>query len=102
MSDLTLFKDKNFTKPFVIQNLGDVEAGTSRVIEGYLYNSTVFDMLDIDYEVPDPDVHLKNVPEKLVGESWSTVEIHYNPKKSRILPLNTFVTFTGKKRIPPE
>ena len=102
MTDLVLYKDRKFTIPFTIEDLGDVEAGDIRIIEGYLYNSTPNSIIQIDYEVPDEDVEVLEVPPMLEGEAWSKVEIKYAPDKLRTTPLNTFVTFTGKRRIPPD
>jgi len=102
LSDLTLFKDKELKHPFEIEDIGSVEAGDIRTLDGYLYNSTIFEIVDIGYEVPDKDVHVFNIPESMIGETWSKVEINYSPDKLRSTALNTFVTFRGKKRIPPE
>ena len=102
MSDLTLFKDKGLTQPFVIEDIGTVEAGDIRTLDGYLYNSTINEIVNIDYEVEDKDVRIFNIPDSMMGETWSKVEITYSPDKLRTTALNTFVTFRGKKKIPPE
>ena len=102
MSELTLYKDKNLKEPFKIENLGDVEAGDVRTIEGYLYNSTPNDIVQIAYETEDNDVKVFNIPQFLSSQNWSRIEVSYAPDKLRTEPLNTFVTFTGKRRIPPE
>ncbi len=102
MSELTLYKDKGFKEPFTIENLGDVEAGDIRTVDGFLYNSTPNAIIDISYETDDRDVKVFNVPARLDSESWAKVEVNYAPDKLRTTPLNTFVTFVGKRRIPPE
>ncbi len=102
MSELTLFKDKDLKEPFTIENLGDIEAGDIRTIEGFLYNSTPNDIIDIAYETGDEDVKVFQIPPNLASQNWSRVEVSYAPDKLRTNPLNTFVTFTGKRRIPPE
>jgi len=102
LSDLTLFKDKELKHPFVIEDIGDVEAGDVRTLDGYLYNSTIFEIIDIFYETADKDVHIFNIPDTMMGETWSQVEVSYTPDKLRGTALNTFITFRGKKRIPPE
>ncbi len=100
--DLVLYKDKNFKDPFSIENLGDIVAGDTKVIEGYLYNTTVDDIVKIQYEVPDTDIQLIDVPDSLQGESWQKIQIKYSPRKVRTTPLNTFVTFSGLRKIRPE
>ena len=102
MSELTSYKDKNFKEPFTIENLGDVEAGDVRTIEGYLFNSTPNDIVNLAYETGDKDVKVFNIPSFLSSQNWHKVEVSYAPDKLRDTPLNTFVTFTGKRRIPPE
>lgn len=102
MSELTLFKDKKLKEPFAIENLGDVEAGDIRTIEGFLFNSTPNDIVNLAYETGDKDVKVFNIPDNLASQNWTKVEVSYAPEKTRKTPLNTFVTFTGKRRIPPE
>lgn len=102
MTDLVLYKDRKFTIPFTIEDLGDVEAGDVRIIDGWLYNSTLDSIIQIDYEVPDQDIEILDVPTILEGEGWSKISIKYSPDKLRTEPLNTFVTFTGKRRRPPD
>ncbi len=102
MSELTLYKDKEFKEPFTIENLGDIEAGDIRTIEGFLHNSTSNDIVDISYETGDSDVKVFNIPSHLSENSWAKVEVSYAPDKLRVTPLNTFITFLGKRRIPPE
>jgi len=102
MSDLTLFKDKELKQPFVIEDIGTVDAGDVRILDGYLYNSTINEIIDINYEVDDKDIHIFNIPDSMLGETWSKVEINYSPNKLRTTALNTFVTFRGKRKIPPE
>jgi len=102
MTDLVLYKDRKFTIPFTIEDLGDVDAGDIRIIEGYLYNTTPDSIIQIDYEVPDEDIEILDVPPMLEGEAWAKIEIKYSPDKLRQEALNTFVTFTGKRRRPPD
>jgi len=102
MSELTLYKDKTLKEPFAIENLGDVEAGDIRTLEGYLFNSTPNDIVNLAYETGDKDVKVFNIPENLASQNWTRIEVSYAPDKLRTDPLNTFVTFTGKRRIPPE
>jgi len=102
MSDLTLFKDRELKHPFVIEDIGNIEAGDIKVLDGYLYNSTPNEIIDIFYETLDEDVHLFNVPDSMMGETWKKIEINYTPDKLRTTALNTFVTFRGKRKIPPE
>lgn len=99
---LVVYKDRDFDEPFKIENLGDVEAGDVKVLEGYLYNDSKHSVINIEYETADRDVHLFNVPEMLKAGSWEKIEIKYAPDRLRTTPLNTFVTFRGKERIPPE
>ena len=102
MTDLVLYKDREFKNPFAIEDLGDVQAGDIRIIEGYLYNSTPNDIIKIDFEVADNDVTLLNVPSMLKRESWEKIQIRYAPAEVRTVPLNTFITLKGIRRIPPE
>jgi len=102
MSDLVLYKDRQFKTPFAIEDLGDVQAGDIRILEGYLYNSTQDDILKIEYEVDDKDVELLNIPSSLKGGGWDKIQIRYAPNEVRTVPLNTFVTLKGIRRIPPE
>jgi len=102
MSDLIIFKDKELKDPFTIDDIGDTDAGDIRRLEAYLYNSTVHEIVDIFYETLDEDIHIFNVPDSMLGETWNKVEIVYSPDKLRTDGLNAFVTFKGKKRIPPE
>lgn len=102
MSDLTLFKDRELKHPFVIEDIGNVEAGDVKTLDGYLYNNTINEIVSIDYEVDDRDVHIFNLPVSMLGETWNKVQIKYSPDKLRTIPLNTFVTFIGKRKIPPE
>jgi len=102
MTELVLYKDRNFTDPFSIENLGNVEAGDIKIIEGYLFNNTHDSIIEIDYDVGDRDVEILEVPSMLEGGQWVKVEMKYSPNKLRTTPLNTFVTFTGKRKILPE
>jgi len=102
MTDLVLYKDKKFKDPFSIENIGDVEAGNTRTIEGYLYNSTINHIVKIEYETTDKDIHVLDLPESLEGGNWKKIQIEYAPDKLRTTPLNTFVTFRGLRKIPPE
>ncbi len=102
MSELTLFKDRRLSIPFSIEDLGDIEAGDVRTIDGYLYNSTPNNIVGITYETGDSDLRVFNIPSQLQSESWKKIEIKYSPSKERTEPLNTFVTFRGLRKIPPE
>ena len=102
MSDLTLYKDKARTLPFGIEDIGDTEAGETRQVEAWLSNNTDFDMIRIEYESIDPDLRVLGTPAKLGMQSAQSVIIEYSPSLLRETPLNTFLTFYGKKRIPAE
>jgi len=102
MTDLILYKDKNFKTPYSIEDLGDVQAGDSKIVEGYLYNSTPNDIVKIEYEVADNDIQILSVPTELESQNWQKVQIRYAPDATRTTALNTFVTFRGLKRVPPE
>ena len=101
MTDLILYKDKELKQPFTIEDLGDVNAGDIKIIDGYLKNNSRHDIQQIEFELLDEDVELSNVPELLNGEGWQLIKIKYAPKKTRLEALNTYITFHGKKRIPP-
>jgi hypothetical protein len=102
MTDLILFKDRDFKEPFTVEHLGNVKAGTTKVIEAYLKNMTDFDIQEINYEVVDKDVTIINSPNSLKAESWALVNIRYSPNALRMRGLNTYVTYTGDKVIPAE
>jgi len=102
MSDLTLYKDRGKQHPFVIEDIGDVEAGDSKIIEAYLSNETSFEIIRIGADIGDKDIILTGIPERIEPKSTHPVLINYSPGKLRTRPLDTFVTFHGKKRIPPE
>lgn len=102
MMDLILYKDKDLKEPFTIEDLGDVDAGDIRILDGYLKNESIYNILDIESELFDEDVELIDVPNNLESENWQRVKIKYAPKETRTTALNTFITFHGKKRIPPE
>jgi len=102
MTDLVLYKDKELKHPFVIEDIGDVEAGDSKTIEGWLANNTEFQIITISHEIFDSDVSILGVPTLLGAREAHPVSIKYAPNKLRIKPLDTFITFYGKKRIPPE
>ena len=100
--DLVLYRDKDLKEPFTIEDLGDVDAGDIRILDGYLKNESIYNILDIESELFDEDVELIDVPKNLESENWQLVKIKYAPKETRTTALNTFITFHGKKRIPPE
>ena len=102
MTDLVLYKDEKLTQPFAIEDLGDVDAGDIKMIEGYLKNNSEYQILEILPELLDEDIEIIDLPEQLASEAWQKLTIRYAPKETRITPLNTFITFWGKKRIPPE
>ena len=102
MSDLTLYKDKELKHPFVIEDIGNTDAGEIKTLDGYLYNSTINEIIDIQYETTDKDVRIFNIPKSMPSETWSKVQINYSPNKLRTTALNTFITFRGKRRVPPE
>ena len=78
-----------------------MEAGDIKIIDGYLKNNSRHNIQQIDFELIDEDIELSNVPKVLSGEDWQLIKIKYAPKKTRLEALNTFITFRGKKRIPP-
>ena len=59
-------------------------------------------MVRIEYETIDPDLRVLGTPAKLGMRSGQSVVIEYSPSLLRETPLNTFITFLGKKRIPAE
>jgi hypothetical protein len=79
VSDLTLYKDKARTMPFTIEDIGDVEAGDTKLVEGWLSNNTDFDMIRIEYETLDPDLSVLGTPAKLGMQSAQLVTIKYSP-----------------------
>jgi len=102
MSDLVLYLDEALTKPFAIEDIGDVDAGDIKFVKGYLKNESKRDVIQIEPEVFDEDVKVIDLPDQLVSQAWQEVTIRYAPKENRETGLNTFITFWGKKRIPPE
>ena len=100
--DLVLYKDKKLKEPFTIEDLGDVDAGDIRILDGYLKNESIYEILHIEPETFDEDIELIDMPRDLPSEGWQFVKIKYAPKETRTTALNTFITFHGKKRIPPE
>lgn len=102
MSDLVFYKDAEFKEPFSIEDIGDVDAGDIKFVEGYLKNESDRDIVKIEPEILDEDVNVIDLPEQLGSQAWQKVTIRYTPKESRQTALNTFITFWGKKRIPPE
>jgi len=102
MTDLILYKDKDLKHPYTIEDLGDVDAGDVKILDAYLFNSSVYEIIQIEKDILDEDIELIDVPEFLSTESWQLIKIKYTPKETRMKPLNTYITLRGKKRIPPE
>mgnify|MGYP001598831527 CR=1 FL=1 len=102
MSDLVFYKDAEFTTPFSIEDIGDVDAGDIKFVEGYLKNESDRDIIKIEPEVFDEDINVIDLPTQLESKGWQKVIIRYTPKTNRETGLSTFITFWGKKRIPPE
>ncbi len=102
MSDLIYYKDREMKIPFNIEDIGDVDAGDIKFIEGYLKNESDRQMVQIEPEIIDEDIEIIDLPKMLESQAWQKVSIRYTPKKTRTEALNTFITFWGKKRIPPE
>lgn len=102
MTDLVLYKDKKLKEPFTIEDLGDVDAGDIKIVDAYLKNNSTHQILHIESEIFDDDIELIDIPNSLESENWQLVKIKYAPKETRTTALNTFITFRGKKRIPPE
>jgi len=102
LTDLTLYKDKALKIPFTIEELGDVDAGDIKIIEGYLMNDSRYEIIRIEPVILDEDVSLIDVPDRLDIGEWKRIHIKYSPKNTRTEALQTFVSFYGKKRIPPE
>ncbi len=100
--DLVLYKDSDLKEPFAIEDIGDVDAGDIKFVKGYLKNNSQYDILQIEPELFDPDIKIIDLPEMLSSEAWQEITIRYAPKETRETALNTFITFWGKKRIPPE
>ena len=102
MTDIVLYKDDKFTAPFTIEDIGDVNAGDIKFVDGWLRNESHRDVVQIEPELLDEDVTVIDLPKQLGPSAWQKVTIRYAPKKTRQEALNTFVTIWGKKRIPPE
>ncbi len=102
MTDLVLYKDSSLENKFVIENIGDTDAGSIRIIEGYLANNTSFEIVRIAWEAFDEDIKVIGAPESLTARAFEPVTIKYSPDKLRTKPLDSFITFHGRKRIPPE
>ena len=104
MSELVLYYDVNHTKPFIIDHIGKVDEGDTRIIEGYLKNEIELDIEQIYYESGSDEVYVENLPTELRSGQVKQVNIIFKPKitKERKTGLNTFVTFYGKKVIPAE
>lgn len=102
MTDLVLYKDTKLEDPFVIENIGDTDAGSIRIVEGYLANNSSFEVIRIAWEAFDEDIKVIGAPESLLGNTFEPVTIKYSPNKVRTRPLDSFITFHGRKRIPPE
>jgi len=101
-TELIFYKDKELTIPFNIEDIGDVDAGAIKIVEGYLVNESGRDIVQIEPEVFDEDIEVIDLPQELSNTEWQKVSIRYTPKESRDVGLSTFITFWGKKRIPPE
>ena len=99
---MVLYKDKELTQPFKIEDIGDTEAGEIKLIDAYLKNHTTFDIVRIEYETFDPHIEILGIPDQLDFHSSHIVTIKYSPSLLREKPLDTFITFKGKKRILPE
>ena len=102
MTDIEFYKDKERRELFSIEHLGNIEAGNTVMIEGYLYNNTEYDIIDLDFTVPDSDVTILNMPKRLRYKTMVEIQLKYSPKETRMKALNTYITFSGKKVIPPE
>ena len=102
MSDLVLYKDAELSEPFIIESIGKVEAGDTKMVRGYLRNETPFDIEQIKYETGDTDLFIRNLPDIIMGESHAEILVGFSPKKARETALNSFITIKGKKIIPPE
>jgi len=100
--ELVLYKDEEFTEPFKIEDIGDVDAGDIKLIEGFLKNHSDRQIVQIKPEILDEDISVIGLPEELESGTFQKVTIRYTPNKARETALNTFITFWGKKRIPPE
>jgi hypothetical protein len=102
MTDLVFYKDEKFTNPFTIDDIGDVDAGDIRFVHGWLKNESNMQIVQIEPEVLDEDITVIDLPKELHSKRSQKVTIRYAPKENREEALNTFITFWGKKRIPPE
>ncbi len=101
-NDLILYKKENFTDPFTIEDIGDVDAGDIKFIEGWLKNESDRQIVQIEPEVLDEDIEVIDLPGQLLSKASQKITIRYAPKEKRDKALNTFITFWGKKRIPPD
>ena len=61
--DLVLYKDVELTQPFSIEDIGDVDAGDIKFVEGYLKNESDRDIVKIEPEILD------DIRPKLTGEA---------------------------------
>ena len=102
MSDLILYKNEDLTEPFSIEDIGDVDAGDIKFVDGWLKNESRWQVVQIEPEVLDEDIKVLDLPTMLPSHKSAKVIIRYAPKQTRETALNTFITFWGKKRIPPE
>ena len=102
MSELVLYRDENFTQPFIIESMGKVDAGDEKSLRGYLKNEIELDIEQIHYETSDDDLFLDDLPSELKSDQSAVVFIKFKPKKTRELGLNSFITIKGKKVVPPE
>ena len=102
MTDLILYKDEEFRTPFTIDDIGDVNAGDIKDVQGWLKNESTRQIVQIEPEILDEDITVIDLPKELQSKASHKVTIRYSPKESRDTALNTFITFWGKKRIPPE
>ena len=104
MSELVLYHDEEGTKPFIIEYIGKVDEGDTKIIEGYLKNEIELDIEQIYYESGSDEVYVENLPAELISGKVKQVSVVFKPKitKERKNGLNTFITFYGKKIIPAE
>ena len=95
---LALYKDKDHSQTFIVDDLGDVESGKSISKKAWISNNTDYTILQVDYFTDDADLTIEDLPRVLAPREYTEVLIKYSPAFGRTTDLNTRVTLTGKTR----
>jgi len=97
--DLCLYKDKAFSKSFIVENMGRVDAGQTLQMDGYACNISDHTILNITYLASDSQIRIVGLPTELNSGQWKKVSVIYSPDELRTDDLQATVTLRGKKRV---